>query len=157
MVDGCLTSYTATAVPDCLFGATTSTRSIVLFGDSHAAMWFPSIDAFANHAGYRLYVWTKAACPPVRIVLFSPVLQRTWTECATWYGNAMARIAALRPSLVVVGIAPNYDAAYDVVQNGPAWQSGLAATVCWVGSRWTKRIWVAWRRECEADRRSASP
>ena len=35
--------------------------------------------------------------------------------------------------------------------------SGLAATVCWVGSRWTKRIWVAWRRESEVDRRSASP
>src|ERR1035438_676049 len=35
--------------------------------------------------------------------------------------------------------------------------SGPAATVCRVGSRLTKRIWAAWRRECEADRRSASP
>src|ERR1039457_6636580 len=35
--------------------------------------------------------------------------------------------------------------------------SGPAATVCRVGSRLTKRIWAAWRRECEADRRSVSP
>lgn len=129
MVDGCLLSYTATSVPDCLFGDTTATRSIVLFGDSHAAMWFPSVDAYANAQGYRLYVWAKAACPPVRITLFSPVLDRTWTECSEWYGNVLARIASVRPSLVVLGIAPNYDAAYDVVQNGPQWLAGLQATV----------------------------
>jgi peptidoglycan/LPS O-acetylase OafA/YrhL len=128
MVDGCLGSYTSTTVENCRFGAVAS-RSIVLFGDSHATMWFPSVDSFANAHGYRLYVWTKAACPPVAIALFSPVLDRTWTECEQWYANAMAQIAATRPSLVVLGIAPNYDAAYHVVQNGPAWQSGLASTI----------------------------
>jgi hypothetical protein len=128
MVDGCLGSYTSTAVETCRFG-TTSSRSIVLFGDSHATMWFPSVDAFANAHGYQLYVWTKAACPPVAITLFSPVLDRTWTECQEWYDNALARIAATRPALVVLGIAPNYDAAYHLVQNGPAWQSGLASTL----------------------------
>lgn len=129
MVDGCLISYTASTVPSCLFGDTTATRSIVLFGDSHAAMWFPAVEAWANANSYRLYVWTKAACPPVDITLFSPVLDRTWTECSQWYGNIIAQIKVDRPSLVVLGIAPNYDAAYDVVQNGPAWQAGLASTL----------------------------
>jgi peptidoglycan/LPS O-acetylase OafA/YrhL len=129
MVDGCLSSYTSTSVADCLFGDVSATRSIVLLGDSHAAMWFPPVDAYANANGYELHVWTKAACPPVAITLFSPVLDRTWTECSQWYANVMARIATTHPSLVVLGIAPNYDAAYHVVQNGPAWQSGLAATI----------------------------
>lgn len=129
MVDGCLDSFTSSAVPNCLFGDTTATRSIVLFGDSHASMWFPAVDAFANAHGYRLYVWTKAACPPVGIPIFSPVLDRMWTECSQWYANVMARIAATRPSLVVFGIAPNYDPAYRVVQNGPVWLAGLASTI----------------------------
>lgn len=130
MVDGCLVSYKSTSVAyGCLFGDTTASRSIVLFGDSHAAMWFPAIDAWANANSYRLYVWTKAACPPVRITLFSPVLKRTWTECTQWYSAAMAAISSTHPALVVVGIAPNYDAAYDVVQNGGPWLSGLSSTV----------------------------
>ena len=128
-VDGCLVSYTSTQTPDCLFGTTTAHRAIVLFGDSHAAMWFPSVDAFANSAGYRLFVVTKAACPPVAITLFSPVLDRTWTECTEWYAHALARIASLHPSLVVLAIAPNYDAAYHLVQNGPQWLSGLKSTI----------------------------
>jgi peptidoglycan/LPS O-acetylase OafA/YrhL len=129
MVDGCLQSYTSAAVPGCAFGDVASTRNIVLFGDSHAAMWFPAVDAYANAHGYRLDVWTKAACPPVAITLFSPVLDRTWSECSQWYANVMARVAAVHPSLVVLGIAPNYDSAYDVVQNGAAWQAGVASTV----------------------------
>lgn len=130
MVDGCLLSFTASAVDEgCLFGDTTSPRSVVLFGDSHAAMWFPAVDAWANAHSYRLYVFTKAACPPVHVTLFSPVLDRTWTECSQWYSDALATIGQLRPALVVLGIAPNYDSAYDVVQDGPAWLSGLATTL----------------------------
>jgi peptidoglycan/LPS O-acetylase OafA/YrhL len=128
-VDGCLVSYTSSRTPDCLFGDTSADRSIVLFGDSHAAMWFPSVDAYANSAKYRLIVMTKAACPPVAITVFSPVLDRTWTECSEWYAHAMARIADLHPTLVVLGIAPNYDAAYHLVQNGPQWLSGLKSTI----------------------------
>ena len=87
--DACCRSPTV-AQPPCLFGDTTSTRSIILFGDSHAAMWFPSVDAYANAHGYRLYVWTKATCPPVDISFFSPVLGRTFTECTEWRNNALA-------------------------------------------------------------------
>jgi peptidoglycan/LPS O-acetylase OafA/YrhL len=129
MVDGCLVSYRSTSLPPCVFGDQAATRSVALFGDSHAAMWFPAVDAFAKAHHYRLLVWTKAACPPVAITLFSPVLDRTWTECQQWYANVLGAIAGARPSLVVLGIAPNYDAAYRVVQNGPAWLSGLTSTI----------------------------
>jgi hypothetical protein len=129
MVDGCLASFRSSTVPTCLFGATTAAPSIVLFGDSHASMWFPAVDAFANANGYRLFVWTKAACPPIAVTLFSPVLDRTWTECSQWYANVQARIAATRPALVVLAFSPNYGTAYHLVQNGPEWQSGVAASV----------------------------
>jgi hypothetical protein len=38
-------------------------------------------------------------------------------------------MASLHPALVVLGIAPNYDSAYDIVQNGPAWLSGLTQMI----------------------------
>ncbi|HET6964977.1 MAG TPA: SGNH hydrolase domain-containing protein [Acidimicrobiales bacterium] len=129
MVDGCLDSFRSSAVPTCQFGDTAATRSIVLFGDSHASMWFPAVDAFANANGYRLYVWTKAACPPIAITLFSPVLDRTWTECSQWYAAVQAQIAATHPALVVLALSPNYGPAYHLAQNGPDWQAGVAASV----------------------------
>jgi peptidoglycan/LPS O-acetylase OafA/YrhL len=130
MVDGCLLSYTSSQADEgCLFGDTTAVDSMVLFGDSHAAMWFPAVDAWANAHSYRLYVFTKAACPPVDITLFSPVLDRTWTECRQWYTNVMAALSTIKPAVAVVGIAPNYTASYDVVQDGSAWLSGLQATI----------------------------
>ena len=101
-------------------------------------MWFPPVDAYASAHDYRLYVWTKATCPPVDISFFSPVLGRTFTECASWRSNVLAQMASLHPALVVFGIAPNYDSAYQVVQNGPAWLSGLAQMISTVradGSR----------------------
>ncbi|HET9072310.1 MAG TPA: acyltransferase family protein [Acidimicrobiales bacterium] len=126
---GCLLGFTQVAEPTCLFGDATGTRSIVLFGDSHAAMWFPAVDRYARAHHERLYVWTKAACPPVDIPLFSPDLGRTDTECAAWRAGVVARIAALHPTMVILGIAPNYDAAYGVVQDGPAWNRGLQQAI----------------------------
>jgi SGNH domain (fused to AT3 domains) len=35
----------------------------------------------------------------------------------------------MHPRLVVLGVAPNYDAPYDVVQDGPAWLAGLESSV----------------------------
>jgi hypothetical protein len=56
-------------------------------------------------------------------------LGRTFTECTEWRNNALAAMASLHPALVVFGIAPNYDSAYDIVQNGPAWLAGLAQII----------------------------
>lgn len=127
--DGCLVSFLTTTPPPCLFGDTTGTGSIVLYGDSHATMWFPAFDAYANAHHDRLYVWTKAACPPVDLSIFSPDLDRTYTECNDFRSAVLAQIVHLHPSLVVLGIAPNYDSAYQVTQDGPAWLKGLGEVV----------------------------
>lgn len=140
MVDGCLLGFTQVVGPTCLFGDTDATSSIVLFGDSHASMWYPAVDAYAVDHHYRLYVWTKAACPPVDISLFSPVLGRTDTECAAWRAGVLSRLASLHPSLVVLGVAPNYDAAYGVVQDGPAWNRGLTKVIRAVRSTGAKVV-----------------
>ena len=127
--DGCLLGFTATAVPPCVFGDTTSRTSIVLFGDSHAAMWFPAVDEVANARHWRLVVWTKATCPPVDVTLVSPDLGRTYYECDEWRRNVTSLIYAMHPKLVVLGMAPNYDAPYAITQDGPAWLTGLSRSV----------------------------
>ena len=128
-VDGCLLSFLATEQPPCLFGATASTDSVVLFGDSHATMWFPAVDRYANAQHLALRVWTKATCPPIQLSIYTPELGRQFTECDEWKQSVLAHILSLRPKLVVLGMAPNYDLAYHIVQDSPQWLRGLAGMI----------------------------
>ena len=131
---GCTLGFLSTYVPPCVFGDVNAKKTVVIFGDSHAAQWFPALDKVADARHWRLIVWTKATCPPVDISLFSPDLGRPYTECSEFRSSAIARIKALRPMLVVMGIAPNYDSPYGVVQDGPAWLADLGKVVAQVRS-----------------------
>jgi peptidoglycan/LPS O-acetylase OafA/YrhL len=128
-IDGCLLGFTATYVPPCVYGDVSSRTSVVLFGDSHAAMWFPALDQVANARHWRLVVWTKATCPPVDVTLISPDLGRTYTECDEWRSDVISLISSLHPRLVVLGTAPNYDSPYGITQDSPAWLAGMADAI----------------------------
>ena len=47
----------------CIYGATTSHTSVVLFGDSHAAAWFPALDLISKQQHWRLVIFTKDVVP----------------------------------------------------------------------------------------------
>ena len=124
--DGCFDGFTDASVHPCLYGDTTSSRTIVLFGDSHALMWFPAIDNLASEKHDALVVMAKATCPPIDITIFSPDLGRTYTECNEWRAAELQRMTALRPAIVILGFSREYGIDDDhVVVDGPAWLSGL--------------------------------
>lgn len=87
----------------CEFGDTDSPTSIVLFGDSHAAQWFPAIEAMSQQQGLRLVTFTKSACPIAWTDTVNRQLGRRYTECSRWRKQALQKIIALHPALVVVG------------------------------------------------------
>jgi len=128
-VDGCLDGFTDTAVHPCVFGDAKGSTTVVLFGDSHAAQWFGSVNGAAAARGWRLVVMTKATCPPVDIEVFSPVLDRSYTECDRYRQAAMARIASLHPALVVLAVARHYSDAYHFQVYSPAWLQGMRRMV----------------------------
>jgi hypothetical protein len=128
--DGCFDGFTDASVHTCLYGNTTSSRTIVLFGDSHAVMWFPAIDNLAIQKHDALVVMAKATCPPIDITTFSPDLGRPYTECNEWRAAELRRMTALRPAIVILGFSREYGIADDhVVVDGPAWLSGLAEMI----------------------------
>ena len=128
-VDGCDDSYTDTIVKRCQFGDTASKTTIVLLGDSHAAQWFPALDAIANQRGWRLVTLTKATCPPVEISIYSPILGRQFRECDEWRAAALDRIRVEKPLMVVVGVARHYGPEYHFQVYGTDWISGLTKIV----------------------------
>ncbi len=127
--DGCDLSFTSATSPPCVYGDTAATRTIVAFGDSHAAQWFPAIDEYANAKHWRFENLTKATCPPVLVPIFSPVLGRDFTDCEQWRTQTIARIAAEHPALVIVDAARHYGPEYGFRVYSEQWLSGLAQTV----------------------------
>jgi hypothetical protein len=129
-VDGCFDNFTDTAVHSCLYGDTSSTRTVVLFGDSHALQWFPAIDNLANQQHDALVVMTKAICPPLELTIYNPELGHPYTECDEWRDAELQRMSILHPSVVILGFSREYGIPDDhVVVDGPAWMSGLSQMI----------------------------
>jgi peptidoglycan/LPS O-acetylase OafA/YrhL len=123
--DGCLLSFLDAAIRPCVYGDTTSSTSVVLFGDSHAAMWFPAFDQVALDRHWQLIVQSKANCPPVDV----PATQQPYPACSPWRNAVINRIQAIHPALVVLAIAPNYDLPSGITQDDPQWLQGLSKVI----------------------------
>ncbi|MEU5700097.1 acyltransferase family protein [Streptomyces aurantiacus] len=98
--DGCHVDYAATRARPCVYGDPASSRTVVLFGDSHAAQWFPALRRLATARGWKLVSMTKASCKVADVTIVSG--HKPYTACDTWRSDAVARIRTLRPALVVV-------------------------------------------------------
>ena len=125
--DGCILSDGTTALSECAFGDPTSSTTVVLFGDSHAAQWFPAMQTVATAHHWRLEVLTKKGCPTATLELRNRQRNR---ECAPWRDLVEARLALERPALVVMS-AYRYNLAGPDASLAPddAWRRGLDVTV----------------------------
>ena len=56
----------------------------------------------ARQRGWRLVPLTKFSCVFVDLPIWSPNLNREYTECEAWRGNVVDRLNQLRPDLVVI-------------------------------------------------------
>ena len=127
--DGCHVPLEAVDFPECSFGGTGNT-DIVLFGDSHAAQWFPALETLATTRDWRLHSFTKSACSPWLFEPFSTALKRLYVECTSWRKVVFGRILEMQPELVLVAASSVYEL------SGPAgttrvdaWREGVRATL----------------------------
>ncbi|WP_405816667.1 acyltransferase family protein [Streptomyces sp. NBC_01390] len=124
--DGCHVAYESTSAPPCEYGNPASDKVVVLFGDSHAAQWFPALNRLARERGWKLVSLTKASCKAAEVTL-----RRSggpYAACDTWRARAITRITALRPDLVIVSSSDAGDPMYpesDLVQQ---WTDGFRKT-----------------------------
>jgi len=102
----CWPTFAQSTVAACVFGPPHATKTMVLYGDSHAAMWFQDMDDFAYLFGWRLIVLAKGDCPFIDLPFANPPgygsPDGAFEACARWHTFALRRIAAVRPDLVVL-------------------------------------------------------
>ena len=99
--DGCHLNYHQSISPLCEFGKLDSSKTLVLYGDSHAVQWFPALQKLAEEKGFKLITLTKSACPSIDVVRES-VGAFKMSNCTAWRKNAIARIAAVKPDLIIL-------------------------------------------------------
>ena len=105
---GCIANFGETRAHPCVFGDKQSDTTVALFGDSHAAHWFPAFEKIAQERKWKLVTFLKFACPTADVPVFNPRLGRVETECAEWRADALTQITALHPNLIVVGNSSSY-------------------------------------------------
>jgi hypothetical protein len=132
--NGCHLPYDQVTLGTCAFGDTSSSTTVVLLGDSHAAQWFPALARAATKNHWRLLSFTKSACTPADIAIWDPALNREYTECATWRSVVLQRIANEHPALVVMSMSRGYTLAIDgrsapLAEHRGAMQSAIARTL----------------------------
>lgn len=119
----------------CAYGDITASKTIVLFGDSHASMWLPAVVPWATKHHERLVLVWDPGCPPA-------ILPKNWQwldprgvtsnpSCLSWRTSAIAYVVSLHPSLVLIA---ERTAAIASEPSGKAfsssqWQSALEITI----------------------------
>jgi hypothetical protein len=127
--DGCHVDWPVTAAPaGCVYGDPSAEPTVVLFGDSHAAQWFPALDRLATERHWRLVELTKSSCSAADLTLWHDTLKRAYTECAAFHRSAIERIRQLKPALVVVASSFNYRAATPAADVGGQWRQAWDRT-----------------------------
>jgi SGNH domain-containing protein len=133
--NGCHLSRVRLRSRPCVYGDTTSSTTVVLFGDSHAAYWFPAVDEISLQQHWRLVDLTKDGCPAADVRIAAWFRHGgPYPECTEWRRSAMGQIAALHPALVITTEARYLEVpearplAGVPTGQGGAWQDGLAAT-----------------------------
>jgi peptidoglycan/LPS O-acetylase OafA/YrhL len=120
--------------PACVFGDGLSDKTVVLFGDSHAAQWFPAIERIAVERGWRLVSLTKSACPVASVSVENHRLRRLYRECDRWREAMLERIVRLEPAAVILA---SYSAVYvnearsasTSLVSSSQWTAGLRQTL----------------------------
>jgi len=106
--DGCHVGWGETSSNDCVYGDLTSNKTIILFGDSHAAQWFEPLNSIATRDGYKLISLTKSACPAFELPRISKGSFKK-EECTTWQENSINRIKELKPEFVIISTFSHYN------------------------------------------------
>ncbi|HSK21681.1 MAG TPA: acyltransferase family protein [Egicoccus sp.] len=120
--DGCFQEYDEVRTPDrCRYGPGDDEpmRTIVLFGDSHGAHWFPTLHDLTAGRDWELVPFVKASCPAMDIPVFRNGVR--YNECDSWRRNSLESIADLQPDMVVLSSSRAYD---PVDEDGEALDGG---------------------------------
>ncbi|MDB5940370.1 MAG: acyltransferase, partial [Polaromonas sp.] len=98
--NGCHLPWEVTSPVGCSVGSGEAPITLALFGDSHAAHWYPAFARLAEDGAIKLKNHTKSSCPSAEM----PVLRLgvPYTECQVWRSAVVRELVRNPPDVVVL-------------------------------------------------------
>jgi hypothetical protein len=121
--DGCHVNYGEIESGDCTYGEIGSASRIVLYGDSHAAQWFPALEVLAREKGFELISLTKSACSAVDVPRPDQGAYKN-SECEKWRENSIKRIQKIQPDAVITSSFQYFTAPRGYSSRAQWWNEG---------------------------------
>ena len=121
--DSCHVNYGETKSGYCTYGDKESSNTIVLYGDSHAAQWFPVLEKMAKERGFKLVSLTKSACPAVDAKRPDQGAFKM-VHCTKWRENSIKRIAEIQPLAVITSSFQYFTPANSSISRAQWWSDG---------------------------------
>jgi len=126
--DGCHVNNGEIKSGDCTYGVRGAKVKIVLFGDSHAAQWFPALEKLAMEQGFELISLTKSACPGPAVIKRETGNYKN-ADCSAWRANSYRRIASIHPEAVIVSGMEHFEMPSGYSSRSNWWREGLVKTL----------------------------
>ncbi|MGN6127832.1 MAG: acyltransferase family protein, partial [Humibacter sp.] len=122
--DSCELDSTASVPHPCVFGS--GRQTIALFGDSHAAQWFPALRRVADDAGYRLLTQTKSGCPAADVEV--DYKGAPYAACDAWRAGVIRQLQSEPPDVIVLAdyVDPVFEHPGDEASQ---WERGMRSTI----------------------------
>ncbi len=125
---GCTPGLHDASPKQCSFGELARPEStVVLYGDSHAAQWFPAMKVIAESRHWKLVTIIKPACSPMNISILRD--SRATEACERWRELAIAAIQELHPDMVILSSSSLYQQRYNSrLIDASDWEKGSRDT-----------------------------
>jgi peptidoglycan/LPS O-acetylase OafA/YrhL len=92
--NGCHVNLVSVEPQVCVYGDTTSDFTVALYGDSHAAQWFPALNQIALERQWRLVILTKMGCTTIDLITANSLVGPTYPGCRPWREKVLERFVA---------------------------------------------------------------
>jgi len=127
--DKCHSPFETVNIKECTYGDKDSTKTIMLFGDSHAAQWFPALEEVATDQNYKLLSHTKSACPAWNVSVYNSALARPYEECNLWRNNIFELANQVKPDIIIIGNSHKYVSTSQYGISKTQWSTGMEDTL----------------------------
>ncbi len=124
----CHQFFKKTLKPGCVFGDPKGTTTVALFGDSHTAQWFVTLNEIAKARHWKLLSLTQGGCPVIEVLTYNRLNKSVYKHCQPWREAVFKYMREQNVDVVVMSQYVRYqDAKSGLIVTPDQWRVGLNA------------------------------
>ncbi|MBI1378897.1 MAG: hypothetical protein GC157_15675 [Frankiales bacterium] len=128
--NGCHARVSVTVPHPCTFTHPNGAKTVLLFGDSHAAHWHAAVLQTAWKHGWRMLTMTKSGCPAPDVLVRRYKASASYYQCPVWRRAALAGLAAQRWGRIDLVVVSSWNF-HQVISSHGTLVTGATRTHMW--------------------------